>query len=86
MPATVSYPPETRRTILPRSTPTNVYRRNRTTGVTDLASHVRDGQPADGDSFGAAVSPDGLHVGFTSTAGNLVPGDANHRQDVFMRR
>jgi hypothetical protein len=64
---------------------TNVYRRNRTTGVTELASPGLSGQPADGNNFGASVSPDGLHVGFTSTAGNLVPGDTNNRQDVFMR-
>jgi Tol biopolymer transport system component len=65
---------------------TNVYRRNRTTGVTDLASPGLSGQPADGNSFGATVSPDGLHVGFTSTAGNLVPGDTNNQQDVFLRQ
>ena len=64
---------------------TNVYRRNRTTAVTDLASPGLSGRPADGNSFGAAVSPDGLNVGFTSTAGNLVPGDTNNRQDVFVR-
>jgi Tol biopolymer transport system component len=64
----------------------NVYRRNRTTGVTELASVGRYGQPADSDSFGASVSPDGLHVGFTSSATNLVPGDTNNRQDVFMRQ
>lgn len=64
---------------------TNVYRQNRTTGVTDLASPGLSGQPADSNSFGAAVSPDGLHVGFTSSAGNLVPGDTNNQQDVFMR-
>jgi Tol biopolymer transport system component len=64
---------------------TNVYRRNRTTGVTDLASPGLFGQPANSNSFGASVSPDGLHVGFTSTASNLVPGDTNNQQDVFMR-
>jgi Tol biopolymer transport system component len=64
---------------------TNVYRRNRTTGVTELASVGVDGQPANNHSFGSSVSPDGQHVGFTSSATNLVPGDTNNRQDVFMR-
>ena len=64
---------------------TNVYRRNRTTAVTDLASPGLSGRPANGNSFGAAVSPDGLDVGFTSTAGNLVRGDTNNQQDVFVR-
>jgi Tol biopolymer transport system component len=63
----------------------NVYRRNRGTGVTQLASVGLAGQPADSNSFGASVSPDGLHVGFTSTATNLVAGDTNNQQDVFVR-
>jgi Tol biopolymer transport system component len=65
---------------------TNVYRRNRTTAVTDLASPGLSGQPANSNSFGAAVSPDGLHVGFTSNASNLIAGDTNNQQDVFMRQ
>jgi Tol biopolymer transport system component len=64
---------------------TNVYRRNRGTGITQLASVGRTGQPADSNSFGASVSPDGQHVGFTSTATNLIAGDTNHEQDVFVR-
>lgn len=64
---------------------TNVYRRNLGTGVTRLASVGLSGQPANSNSFGAAVSPDGLHVGFTSTASNLVTGDTNNQQDVFVR-
>ena len=64
---------------------TNVYRRNRGTGITQLASVGRTGQPADSNSFGASVSPDGQHVGFTSTATNLIAGDTNHQQDVFIR-
>jgi Tol biopolymer transport system component len=64
---------------------TNVYRRNRGTGVTQLASVGLSGQPADSNSFGATVSPDGQHVGFTSTATNLVGGDTNNQQDVFVR-
>jgi Tol biopolymer transport system component len=63
----------------------NVYRRNRGAGITQLASVGLSGQPADSNSFGASVSPDGQHVGFTSTATNLVAGDTNNQQDVFVR-
>src|SRR5829696_1523572 len=63
----------------------NVYRRDRTAGVTELASVGLGGAPADSNSFGASVSPDGQHVGFTSTASNLVVGDTNNQQDVFVR-
>lgn len=63
----------------------NVYRHNRGTGVTQLASVGLAGQPADSNSFGASVSPDGQHVGFTSSATNLVAGDTNDHQDVFVR-
>jgi Tol biopolymer transport system component len=64
---------------------TNVYRHDRGTGITQLASVGLAGQPADSNSFGASVSPDGQHVGFTSTASNLVAGDTNNQQDVFVR-
>ncbi len=64
---------------------TNVYRRTRGTGVTQLASVGLSGQPANNNSFGASVSPDGQHAGFTSTASNLVAGDTNNQQDVFVR-
>jgi len=64
---------------------TNVYRRNLGTGITKLASVGLSGQPANSNSFAASVSPDGQHVGFTSTATNLVAGDTNNQQDVFIR-
>ena len=40
----------------------------------------------DSDSFSnsAAISADGRHVAFKSRATNLVPGDANERDDVFV--
>jgi Tol biopolymer transport system component len=63
----------------------DVYRHDRGTGVTRLASVGLAGAAADSNSFGASVSPDGQHVGFTSTATNLVAGDTNDRQDSFVR-
>lgn len=61
-----------------------VFRRSGT-GAIVLCSVGLAGQPADSNSFGAQVSPDGLHVGFTSNATNLVAGDTNDHQDVFVR-
>jgi len=50
-----------------------------------LASMNTNGQPADGPSTELALSPDGLHVAFSSWADDLVPGDSNANQDVFLR-
>lgn len=63
----------------------DVYRYNRATGVTKLASVGLAGAAANSNSFGASVSPDGQHVGFTSSATNLVAGDTNNQQDSFVR-
>ncbi len=43
------------------------------------------GSEADGASFLPAVSGDGRFVGFTSSATNLVTGDTNGADDVFLR-
>ncbi len=42
------------------------------------------GTEADGDSDRAAISSDGRHVAFSSTATNLVTGDSNGFRDVFV--
>jgi Tol biopolymer transport system component len=41
--------------------------------------------PANGNSGSASISGDGRYVVFTSTASNLVSGDTNGRNDVFVR-
>ena len=43
------------------------------------------GAQADAESFGPSVSADGRYVAFSSSAGNLVPGDSNGKEDVFVR-
>ena len=43
-----------------------------------------DGRIADSRSFHPAVSGDGTTIAYTSQASNLVPGDTNGRQDVFV--
>jgi hypothetical protein len=43
------------------------------------------GQQANGGSYDAAISADGRFVAFTSAASNLVAGDTNGSDDVFVR-
>jgi Tol biopolymer transport system component len=50
-----------------------------------LASLGDHGQLADGPSSEPDISADGRFVTFSSTATNLVPGDANGHVDVFVR-
>ena len=44
-----------------------------------------NGNEGDGASFLGTISGDGRFVAFTSSATNLVPGDTNGREDVFLR-
>jgi Tol biopolymer transport system component len=65
----------------------DVFRRDRVTGTTLLVSRTAGGgQSASGVSQVAPdLSDDGSVVAFASTAGDLVPGDANGFTDVFVR-
>jgi Tol biopolymer transport system component len=67
----------------------DVFVRDLLTGVTVLvsASHRdrRTDRSADGESSAPAISPDGGHVSFSSDAPDVVEGDGNHHQDVFLR-
>ncbi|MEU1674412.1 hypothetical protein ABZ752_20635 [Streptomyces roseifaciens] len=64
----------------------DVYAKDLQTGTTRRLSLAADGSQADGASYGgAAMSVDNERVFFASDAGNLVPGDTNDRQDVFVR-
>ncbi|MCX4474148.1 hypothetical protein OOK41_28210 [Micromonospora sp. NBC_01655] len=62
----------------------NVFLYDRQLGTTRLVSAPQAGGPASGGSTSAEVSGDGRYVSFTSTATNLVPGDANDTTDVFL--
>lgn len=55
-----------------------IYVRNRTTGVTTCVSVTPDGVPGNGPSVNATISGDGTVVGFSTTATNLFgePGGA----------
>jgi hypothetical protein len=59
-----------------------VFLRDRTARTTTLVSRRDDGAPANGDSFGHALSPDGRFVLFSSTASDL-PGDASTEPSLF---
>jgi len=56
-----------------------------TTEVVELVSVSTTGTVGNSDSGGAAVSPDGRFVAFTSFANNLVVGDKNASADIFLR-
>lgn len=63
----------------------DVFLRDRVAGITYLVSRSTTGEQSDGLSFGPAVSADGRYVAFLSQATNLVPGDDNQAQDVYLR-
>jgi hypothetical protein len=54
-------------------------------GETVLASVAFDGGTANESCWAARISGDGRHVGFVSTASNIVPDDLNGLLDVFVR-
>ena len=86
----------TGRYVVFRSTATNLIGNGDTNGVADVFLHDRvtrrttretraapDVQ-ADRTSFEPALDEDGGTLAFTSLATNLVDGDVNGRQDVFL--
>jgi hypothetical protein len=62
----------------------DVFVHDRATRETTRVSVATGGQEADGSSHDARLSADGRYVVFTSEATNLVPGDQNGVQDVFV--
>jgi uncharacterized repeat protein (TIGR03803 family) len=62
----------------------DVFVHDRQTGQTSRVSVASDGTQANGPSAPPRVSADGRFVAFSSTASNLVPGDANGVEDVFV--
>lgn len=63
----------------------DVFLRDRMTGTTTRISLTGSGVQGNADSQHPAVSADGRFVAFRSTASNLVPGDTNAVDDVFVR-
>ena len=62
----------------------DIFVRDRTTGTTERVSTGFGGSEPDGSSGSPYISPDGRYVTFASWAGNLVPGDTNGVQDVYL--
>ncbi len=62
---------------------TDVFIHDRQTGVTEIVSSDADGAN-DSSALGSA-SDDGRFVAFASAASDLVPGDTNGTQDIFVR-
>ena len=62
----------------------DIFVHDRQTGSTTLISVGYDGSQADGWSGYPSVSADGRFVAFASVASNLVSGDANSTEDIFV--
>jgi len=62
----------------------DVFVHDRATGRTDRISVDSLGQEANGPSSLPSISADGRFTAFSSAAGNLVAGDANGLDDVFV--
>jgi Tol biopolymer transport system component len=62
----------------------DVFVHDRQTGTTERVSVSSLGAEADGSSYAASISADGRCVAFDSLAANLVAGDGNDEQDVFV--
>ena len=62
----------------------DVYVRDRIFGFNHLISASPLGGPGDQQSVYPAISADGLHVAFCSTAGNFVLGGTNGHQQIYV--
>ena len=62
----------------------DIFVRDRRTGTTERVSVSSRGEEADAWTVGG-ISRDGRFVSFSSVSPNLVPGDTNGRQDIFVR-
>ncbi|HUR29353.1 MAG TPA: calcium-binding protein [Planctomycetota bacterium] len=63
----------------------DVFRRDLLLGTTERVSQAAPAGEGNGDSYLAMISAGGMHVGFASTANNLVAGDTNAKIDAFLR-
>jgi len=63
----------------------DVFVRDLQTGTTERASVGLGGAQGNGFSLYPAISADGRYVAFSSNAPNLVAGDTNDAEDIFVR-
>ena len=62
----------------------DIFVYDRQTGETTRVSVASEGTEANSDSFAPAISRDGRYVVFASSASNLVSGDTNNANDIFV--
>ncbi|MEM9301722.1 MAG: hypothetical protein AAGE01_06405 [Pseudomonadota bacterium] len=63
----------------------DIYLRDRQLGSTELITRNTSGNPSNADAFTPLVSRGGRFVAFSSAASDLVSGDVNGVNDVFLR-
>jgi Tol biopolymer transport system component len=63
----------------------DIFVRDRLTNTTTLVSVDSAGNQANLNSFAPSISADGRFVAFTSFASNIVPGDTNKYNDIFVQ-
>jgi Tol biopolymer transport system component len=63
----------------------DVFVRDRRTATTERVSVDSGGVEGNGNSTWPRISPDGRWVAFSSLSSNLVPGDTNAIDDIFLR-
>lgn len=63
----------------------DVFVKDRQNGYTQRVSVASDGSEGNNMSYEPAITFDGRYVTFTSIATNLVPGDTNGVDDIFIR-
>ena len=63
----------------------DVFARDVQAGTNVWVSVNTNGGAANGDSVGSSISSNGRYVAFSSAASNLVVGDTNNSQDIFVR-
>ncbi len=63
----------------------DVFVTDRVTRLTTIVSAAASGVIGNGESTQPSISADGSRIAFASTSSNLVSGDTNNVQDVFVR-
>ena len=63
----------------------DVFVKDTQTGITTLVSTDSSGNGANGESYNPVISADGRYVVFDSSASNLVAGDTNGVNDIFIK-
>jgi Tol biopolymer transport system component len=62
----------------------DIFVYDRVANTTRIVSVDDNGTQGNGDSFSPSLSADGRYVAFVSKASNLVSGDTNNRDDIFI--